>query len=397
MKKLNVIFLFSFFSFTLFAQGEEEIPDKQFMLWITGVGSTEEVTHYIDSPGAVWVYYSSGNYIMSYDQEIHHNSLVTTGNANLSSANWPGFNFIWINQPPTDLPSWGLGLYKVSNSKQADKYFYLDARDGAYASGSYNPDFRIYFDNNSGVYKWFNSNVNPSEWTTIYNGDLISVWQIKNQSPNTSGLQNYWSNVLVSVNDGDDHPKLIWGPYPNPGGLLGTITGHKVYRSANHPPGQPGSFSLLNTINDPDIYEYVDNSATIGNDYNANSYYVKTIYEDAQESSGETSATNTVEVRLQIPQKIFHANVRQEFNLKQNYPNPFNPITIISFSIPEISFINLKVYDVLGNEIVELVNETKEPGNYSVSFNSYTLSSGIYFYRLKANGFSLTKKMLLAK
>jgi hypothetical protein len=55
------------------------------------------------------------------------------------------------------------------------------------------------------------------------------------------------------------------------------------------------------------------------------------------------------------------------------------------------------VYDVLGNEIIELVSEVKEPGTYSVSFDASALSSGIYFYRLKANGYSVTKKMILAK
>ena len=392
MKKVFFIVVLFLSSFKLFAQ-EEEIPSKQFMLWITGVGSTEEVTHYIDAPGAVWEY-SSGNFIVSSDQEIYHNSLVTIGNANFSSANWPGFNFKWINQPPTTLPSWGLGLYKVSNSKQTDKYFYLDARDAEYASGSYNPDFKVFFNNSMSKYIQYL----PTPSDTLNKGDVIRIWDIFGKSPNTGGLQNYWSNSLAAVNDGNDHPKLIWGPYPDPGSLQGTITGHKIYRSANHPPGQPGSFSLLTTINDPDIYEYTDNSATMGNDYNANSYYVKAVYEDEQESSGETSATNTVEVRLQIPQKqAIDFSSEKTFDLGQNYPNPFNPNTEITFIIGTISFVTLKIYDVLGNEIAELINETKEPGKYLVSFDASKLSSGIYFYTVKANGYSLTKKMLLTK
>jgi hypothetical protein len=95
--------------------------------------------------------------------------------------------------------------------------------------------------------------------------------------------------------------------------------------------------------------------------------------------------------------KDLSENTPKEFNLYQNYPNPFNPATVISYSVAENSFISLNVYDVLGNEIIELVSEVKEPGTYSVSFDASALSSGIYFYRLKANGYSVTKKMILAK
>jgi len=83
--------------------------------------------------------------------------------------------------------------------------------------------------------------------------------------------------------------------------------------------------------------------------------------------------------------------------LIQNYPNPFNPATTIKYSIPELSFVILKVYDVLGNEIAILVNEEKPIGNYEVEFDATTLPSGIYFYRLQAGSFVETKKMVLMK
>ena len=86
-----------------------------------------------------------------------------------------------------------------------------------------------------------------------------------------------------------------------------------------------------------------------------------------------------------------------DYNLFQNYPNPFNPTTKISFSIPELSYVVLKVYDVLGKEIETLINEEKPSGNYKVYFNSTELPSGIYFYRLSAGDFISTKKMILMK
>jgi hypothetical protein len=85
------------------------------------------------------------------------------------------------------------------------------------------------------------------------------------------------------------------------------------------------------------------------------------------------------------------------FALQQNFPNPFNPNTTIVYSIPEVSYVELKVYDILGNEVATLVNGEKSAGNYEVEFNANSLPSGIYFYQLKADGFVELKKMVLIK
>ena len=85
------------------------------------------------------------------------------------------------------------------------------------------------------------------------------------------------------------------------------------------------------------------------------------------------------------------------YNLEQNYPNPFNPSTTIKYSIPEMSKVSLTIYNLLGEEVATLVNEEKVAGNYTVEFNAANLSSGIYFYQLKAGNFIQTKKMVLMK
>jgi len=85
------------------------------------------------------------------------------------------------------------------------------------------------------------------------------------------------------------------------------------------------------------------------------------------------------------------------YELLQNFPNPFNPSTVISYSIPQSGFVQLKVYDLLGREVVSLVNEEQAMGNYEVEFNASGLTSGIYFYKLECNGFSKTKKLILMK
>lgn len=93
----------------------------------------------------------------------------------------------------------------------------------------------------------------------------------------------------------------------------------------------------------------------------------------------------------------FSSETPSSYSLYQNYPNPFNPATTIQYAIPKYSFVNMKVYDIFGREIVNLVNESKKVGNYSVTFDGSDLSSGVYFYRLISRDFMLTKKMLLIK
>jgi predicted GH43/DUF377 family glycosyl hydrolase len=86
-----------------------------------------------------------------------------------------------------------------------------------------------------------------------------------------------------------------------------------------------------------------------------------------------------------------------QFALYQNYPNPFNPSTKINFNIPQASFTSLKIYDVLGHEVATLVKEEKPAGDYEIEFNGNALTSGIYFYQIKAGNYIETKKMVLLK
>ncbi|MEP7146662.1 MAG: T9SS type A sorting domain-containing protein, partial [bacterium] len=86
-----------------------------------------------------------------------------------------------------------------------------------------------------------------------------------------------------------------------------------------------------------------------------------------------------------------------KYELSQNYPNPFNPTTKINFSIPKQGLVTLRIYDVLGKEVMTLINEQKAIGNYEVVFTTDNLSSGAYFYKLEAAEFSAIKRMVLIK
>jgi hypothetical protein len=85
------------------------------------------------------------------------------------------------------------------------------------------------------------------------------------------------------------------------------------------------------------------------------------------------------------------------YELQQNYPNPFNPSTTISYSLREKGLVTLKIFDILGREVTELVNEVKNAGNYKIAFNASNLTSGLYIYQIQAGNFSAIKKMILLK
>lgn len=91
------------------------------------------------------------------------------------------------------------------------------------------------------------------------------------------------------------------------------------------------------------------------------------------------------------------SGIPESYTISQNYPNPFNPTTNINYDIPNESFVNITVYNNLGQEVKSLVNKEQKAGKYVVSFNATELSSGIYFYKITANNFVQTKKMILLK
>ena len=119
----------------------------------------------------------------------------------------------------------------------------------------------------------------------------------------------------------------------------------------------------------------------------------------ADEAIRDTIVTRSINwlmngVVLSTPNEDFTVN---SFNLEQNYPNPFNPSTNISYTIPNESQVSLVVYDIMGKQVVELVNNKQPAGDYNVNFDAASLASGTYFYKLTAGEFISVKKMVLLK
>lgn len=112
---------------------------------------------------------------------------------------------------------------------------------------------------------------------------------------------------------------------------------------------------------------------------------------------GGVGMSGTITANQIAPTEVKESNSVLTYSLEQNYPNPFNPATTIKYSIPENSLVVLKVFNVLGEEVKTLVNEVKSRGSYSVSFNASELTSGIYYYQIRAGNYISVKKMTLLK
>lgn len=109
-------------------------------------------------------------------------------------------------------------------------------------------------------------------------------------------------------------------------------------------------------------------------------------------SRGSVSWSGPIQTDVRISE-----NVPAEFALMQNYPNPFNPSSRITYQVASTSFVTLKVYNLLGQEISTLVNEMKSPGTYALDWRAEGIPSGVYFYKMQGGAFSATRRMMVVK
>jgi hypothetical protein len=102
---------------------------------------------------------------------------------------------------------------------------------------------------------------------------------------------------------------------------------------------------------------------------------------------------------LKIPTSVEQLSeiLPTEFALMQNYPNPFNPSTTIRYDVPKETNVTLKIYDIMGREVAELVNQRHDAGAYQIAWNANGMTSGVYFYRISAGDFTSVRKLILMK
>ena len=197
------------------------------------------------------------------------------------------------------------------------------------------------------------------------------------------------------------NPVLTWEAKTEPD-VIGNATKrgkYKIYRGTAWMPNNliavPNiNYSYIGYVNHPTT-TYTDEDYTIEGGGNDKVFYKVTAVDT---TNLESTKSEYDSVRYNwIIQKRNDYEQELSYTLSDNYPNPFNPNTTINYSIPNFEFVELKVFDILGREIEQLVGNYQHPGNYTVTFNADELTSGIYIYRLKTNSFLSTKKMVLLK
>ena len=274
--------------------------------------------------------------------------------------------------------SWqGLDLYSGSSGEV--QALYVDHQDRIYASANtFSPD----------AYNVFRSEDAGSTWDTLNSG-----------LPSTQLVRSLCGNSNDIIFAGTGSGGVYKGADVTPVNLesfsavydAGTLTlhwmtatetnnkGFDIERKSGHQWQKIGYADGNGTTAQRQSYSFKDNNPLPGLNY----YRLKQI-----DFSGQYKYSEELQIELQQP---------AAFYLYQNYPNPFNPSTIIRYELPQNSFVSLKVYDILGNEAASVVNETQAAGVYTVQFDASKLSSGIYFYTLKAGKFSKTVKMILMR
>lgn len=217
--------------------------------------------------------------------------------------------------------------------------------------------FEVRYGWHSGETELDNSRMNPELWVAMENTGII-----------VGTVPNAANETRVDI-DPDPKPRP---PYTTYGWTL-------TY-----------DFTSLKVGSDPFYAEnYVIGEVKPGTYTITSGSYVKTVTVNA----GEITSVEGIVVTSNEEEN----SLASEIQLNQNYPNPFNPSTVISFSIPNNSFVNLAVYDMLGKQVALLKNQRMSAGTHDVSFNASNLSSGIYLYRLTAGQEVLTRKFTLLK
>ena len=201
-------------------------------------------------------------------------------------------------------------------------------------------------------------------------------------------------NLSVTESN-NEHPLLSWTANSEP-----EVNSYNIYRQKNS--------DGWNLIGSDTSTSYEDLGVTTTYRHGDDIYYKVTALNIHDKIPGdddsyilESDYSSTVTIEARIEKQMIDEEIVEEapkvYALNSNYPNPCNPTTQISYQIPNDGFVNLTVYNSLGQEVAVLVNRQQSVGRYSVQFNAANLSSGIYFYRIAAGEFNSVKKMLLIR
>jgi len=261
----------------------------------------------------------------------------------------------------------------------------------------------VYHGPGSAIYRNYNGSTWSSELTigdwyennliSSTSNDLFVMWMGSN---NYIKYRQYDANPLTPSNFlgtiYNNHPKITWSANSEP-----DLDYYEIWKKGGN---EGGDWHIKTTTTNTN---YTDNDELVVTGppgANEGTVYYKIKAVDVENHKSGFSAQVNMRVSIDPPSKTIggtSGNIPMEFGIMQNYPNPFNPTTSIRYQLSKDGYVTLKVYNMLGEEVVDLVNEFEEAGYYSIHFDASDLPSGMYFYKIQAGDFSDIKKMLLLK
>jgi len=288
----------------------------------------------------------------------------------------------------------GLGIYLVSvyykdiNQNEFNDYFYInyitsdlpenyDSRD----------DINVYFNTNNGNLYWNSALTNPV-------GTDYTIWGLSaskgtNITLKTTELEPYVPQNLSVTQTGN--PQLSWSHSPEGD----YITGYAIYRGISPDGSNPPPINQFTRVGTTGASTTSWTDEKISGTQGLLFFY----YVAAVNGTRESIHSNLVSRRGYYLEKNRLSSNSQvnKFKLYQNYPNPFNPSTKIKYLVRDQAHVLLKIYDIMGRDILELINETKQPGEYEVELECSNLAGGMYFYKLQTENYTETKKLIFLK
>jgi len=334
---------------------------------------TDNFTYKTTNNGSYWTQIDSGlSSNWSPALYVYGSNLYSAGSGGVYVINNNGSSWTMINDPWGELKSVDIdNIIIVSNSGAGNAYIFVGCKNGIYRS-----------------------NNNGQSWTALNNGLTDLAINTFAFIPDYSGTGNL--NLFVGTNAGGGVFRSTdygtsWAPVNNG---LGITSNMAVYAFA---------------VNGSDLFVSTGGGIFLSKDYGVNWFYVDDGFNATARSLLVTNASKLIAGTLfygiwsrplseMTPVEDFlDKELPKNYYLDQNYPNPFNPNTTIQFDIPKTSFLTLKVYNVLGQEVATLVNEKRETGRYEAEFDGSKLTSGVYFYRLTTETFIDIKKCVIIK
>jgi hypothetical protein len=324
-----------------------------------------------------------------------------------------GYKMLWrywsdtYGQLSRTLNTAGNYNYEAQFDKECHLTFQTDGKPFTADGNNYSSDQTLYKRSDASFTAVAsNTNVDDVDYTFLYwKKDGVVVSNTINVSAHATYVANYsgkptngYRSMAFNTSNVGDPIQISWNAHPldNNG-----ISAYAVYRKVT----TQGTPTLIATVSatGASSYSYTDEEYAISDAdnkillfydvrayYSPNSTYTDVAFEAVYgviNINTIANQPNNNKIRNEIP---------TDYSIS-NYPNPFNPTTTISYQLPQDGFVTLKVYDILGKEVATLVNENKNAGYYNVTFDASKLTSGIYIYRIRANNYVQSKKMMLVK